>query len=218
VLIVNRFHDFFTTAPLTFPSTSGILSARQLREEPETMAFMNPMQQFGGGIPGGGFPGGGFPGGGGGGLMGQLARGTQDGSLVGKERMIAGRATMDAKLTEMAAKLDGVVTPQERMAIMAKKCKASCIMNKLRSNGMGNVSREALARQQMGHGGHAGHGGPGGFGGPGAGQFAWGGPQVAGPQAVGGVGNVSVSTAFSSGGGTAQAFAGPRGAFASAGF
>lgn len=178
------------------------------------MAFMNPMQQFGGGNLGGGIPGAGFPGGGGGGLMGQLGRGIQDGSLMGKERGIAGRAVMDEKMTELLAKSDGVITPQERMAIMAKKCKAQCILNKLRTNGMGNVSKEALARQQMG-----GHGGPGGFGGPGGGQpFAWGGPQAGGAQAVGGVGNVSMATAFSSGGGTAQAFAGPRGAFASAGF
>lgn len=170
------------------------------------MAFMNPMQF--GGVPGGGFPGGGLPGGGG--LMGQLGRGMMDGSLVGRERGIAGHAVMDAKMTEMAAKMDGVVTPQERMCIMAKKCKASKILNKLRSNGMGNVSPEALARQM---------GGLGGFGGPGAGGpgggFAWGAPQVAGPQAVGGVGNVSMSAAFSTGG-TARAFAGPQGAFASA--
>ncbi|MBT9586172.1 hypothetical protein IV102_22715 [bacterium] len=166
---------------------------------------MNPMQQFGGGNFGGG-----CPGGGGGGLMGQLGRGLQDGSLVGKERGIAGRAVMDEKMTEMLAKSDGVITPQERMAIMAKKCKAKCILNKLRTNGMGNVSQEALARQQ--HGGHGGCGGPGG-----GQQFAWGGPQAGGVQAVGGVGNVSMSTAFSSGG-NAQAFAGPRGAFASAGF
>lgn len=179
------------------------------------MAFMNPMQQFGGGNFGGGIPGGGFPGGGGGGLMGQLSRGMQDGSLVGKERGIAGRAVMDEKMTEMLAKSDGVITPQERMAIMAKKCKAKCILNKLRTNGMGNVSKEALARQMGGPGGPGGFGGPGGgFGGPGV--HGAHGPQ--GAQAVGGVGNVSMSAAFSSGGGTAQAFAGPRGAFASAGF
>ena len=188
----------------------------------EKMAFMNPMmQQMGGGFPGGGAPGGG-------GLMGQFARGSMDGSLVGKEKFIAGRALMDEKMTEMAAKMDGVVTPQERMAIMAKKMKASGIMNSLRTNGMGNVSREALMRQKkqqmqqmQGHGMHGHHHhhhgmGPGGFGGPG--QFAWGGGQGASAQAVGGVGNVSMSAAFSTGGGTARAVAGPQGAFASAGF
>jgi len=179
------------------------------------MAFMNPMmmqpQQMGGGFPGGGFPGGGMPGGGGG-LMGQLSRGMSDGTLVGGEKGIAGRAVMDAKMTELMAKMDGVITPQERMAIMAKKCKASCMMNKLRTNGMGNVSREALARQQGGMGGPG-----GGFGGPGFGgghnHGAANGLNSA--QAVGGVGNVSTSAAWSTGGG-AQAVAGPQGAFARA--
>ena len=180
------------------------------------MAFMNPMmQQMGGGFPGGGFQGGGMPGGGGG-LMGQLGRGMSDGSLVGGERALAGRAVMDEKMTEMAAKMDGVVTPQERMAIMAKKCKASHLMNHLRTNKMGNVSREALARQQGGPGGPGGgFGGPGGgFGGPcGCSHGAANG--LNGAQAVGGVGNVSMSAAWSSGG-NAQAFAGPQGAFARA--
>ena len=179
---------------------------------------MNPMmQQMGGGFPGGGFPGGGMPGGGGG-LMGQLQRGMSDGTLVGGERGLAGRAVMDEKMTEMAAKMDGVVTPQERMAIMAKKCKASHMMNHLRTNKMGNVSREALARQQGGPGGPGGFGGPGGgFGGPGpCGHNHGAANGLNGAQAVGGVGNVSMSAAWSSGGGGAQAVAGPQGAFARA--
>ena len=176
------------------------------------MAF-NPMMmnpQFGGGMPGVG---------GGGGLVGQLGRGMQDGSLVGPEAGIAGRAVMDSKMTEMMAKMDGVVTPQERMAIMQKKFKAGALMNHLRTNGMGNVSGEAMARRQMG--------GPGGFGGPGFGGPGFGGPGFGGPQAIGagvpavgaqalaGGGNVSMSMAWSSGG-TARAVAGPNGAVAQA--
>ena len=168
------------------------------------MAF-NPMMmnpQFGGGMPGGG------------GLMGQLGRGLMDGSLVGGERNIATRAVMDEKMTEAMAKADGVITPQERMAIMAKKCKAKHILNRLRTNGMGNVSGEALARQQMG-----GMGGPGmgGFG-PGFGG-GFGAPAVGGPGPVGAVapgnGSFSYSAAWSTGG-TARAVAGPNGAFAQA--
>ncbi len=175
------------------------------------MAF-NPMMmnpQFGGGMPG--------VGGGGGGLMGQLGRGMQDGSLVGREKGIAGHAVMDAKMTELMAKLDGVVTPQEKMAIMQKKFKASHMMNSLRTNGMGNVSGEAMQRKQMG----GGVGGPGGgFGGPGGFGGGFGGPQsfgggVPGVQAVSAPGNVSISAAFSSGG-NARAVAGPNGAFAQA--
>ena len=181
------------------------------------MAF-NPMMmnpQFGGGMPGVG---------GGGGLVGQLGRGMQDGSLVGPEAGIAGRAVMDSKMTEMMAKMDGVVTPQERMAIMQKKFKAGALMNHLRTNGMGNVSGEAMARRQMG--GPGGFGGPG-FGGPGFGGPGFGGPGFGGPQAIGagvpavgaqalaGGGNVSMSMAWSSGG-TARAVAGPNGAMAQA--
>ncbi|MBS2039405.1 hypothetical protein JST97_30750 [bacterium] len=168
------------------------------------MAF-NPMMmnpQFGGGM---------MPGGGGG-LMGQLGRGLTDGSLVGGERNIATRAVMDEKMTEAMAKADGVITPQERMAIMAKKCKAKHILNRLRTNGMGNVSGEALARQQMG-----GFGGPG-MGGPGF-PGSFGAPAVGGPGPVGavsqGAGSFSYSAAWSTGG-TARAVAGPNGAFAQA--
>ena len=165
------------------------------------MAF-NPMMNpnFGGGVPGMG----------GGGLMGQLGRGMADGSLVGPERGIAANAVMDAKMTEMMAKMDGVVTPQERMAILQKKFKAGHMMNRLRTNGMGNVSGEAMARQQMG-----------GFGGPGFGGPALGGPPVVGAvpgvgaQAVAKGGGVSMSMAWSTGG-TARAVAGPNGAMAQA--
>lgn len=170
------------------------------------MAF-NPMMmnQFGGGM---------MPGGGGG-LMGQLGRGLMDGSLVGGERNMATRAVMDEKMTESMAKADGVITPQERMAIMAKKCKAKHILNRLRTNGMGNVSGEAMARQQMG-----GFGGPGmgGFGGPGFAGAGFGAPGVAAAGPVGGVaagGSFSYSAAWSTGG-TARAVAGPNGAFAQA--
>ncbi|MBN9419352.1 hypothetical protein ABS71_06305 [bacterium SCN 62-11] len=169
------------------------------------MAF-NPMMmnpQFGGGMPPGG----------GGGLMGQLGRGMQDGSLVGREKGIAANAVMDAKMTEMMAKLDGVVTPQEKMAILQKKFKASHMMNNLRTNGMGNVSGEAMQRKMQGLGGPGGCGpnGPGGFGGPppfGPGGFS-------GPGPIQGAGNVSISAAISTGG-TARAVAGPNGAFAQA--
>lgn len=169
------------------------------------MAF-NPMMmnpQFGGGMPPGG----------GGGLMGQLGRGMQDGSLVGRERGIASHAVMDAKMTEMMAKLDGVVTPQEKMAIMQKKFKASHMMNNLRTNGMGNVSGEAMQRKMNGAHGPCGCGpkGPGGFGGPspfGPGGFS-------GPGPIHGASNVSISAAVSTGG-TARAVAGPNGAFAQA--
>ena len=172
------------------------------------MAF-NPMMNpnFGGGMPGMG----------GGGLMGQLGRGMADGSLVGPERGIAGRAVMDAKMTEAMAKMDGVVTPQERMAILQKKFKASHLMNRLRTNGMGNVSGEAMARQQMGGFGGPGFGGPG-FGGPGFGGPGFAGPAVAAPPVVGGIpagSNVSMSMAWSTGG-TARAVAGPNGAMAQA--
>lgn len=170
------------------------------------MAF-NPMMmnpQFGGGMPG--------VGGGGGGLMGQLGRGMQDGSLVGREKGIAGHAVMDAKMTEMMAKLDGVVTPQEKMAIMQKKFKASHMMNNLRTNGMGNVSGEAMQRKMHGpHGRH--HHGFGGPHGPGHNHGFGGG--VPGAQAVNGAGNVSIAAAISNGGG-ARAVAGPNGAFAQA--
>ena len=173
------------------------------------MAF-NPMMmnpQFGGGMPG--------VGGGGGGLMGQLGRGMQDGSLVGREKGIAGHAVMDAKMTELMAKLDGVVTPQEKMAIMQKKFKASHMMNSLRTNGMGNVSGEAMQRKMHGaHGHHGRH--PHGFGGPnGPGHNHGFGGGVPGVQAVSAPGNVSISAAFSSGG-NARAVAGPNGAFAQA--
>jgi hypothetical protein len=189
------------------------------------MAF-NPMMNpnFGGGMPAG-------PGMGGG-LMGQVGRGMQDGSLVGRERGIAANAVMDSKMTEAMAKMDGVVTPQERMAIMQKKFKASATVNGLRSNGMGNVSGEAMARKQMGGGFPGGPGGfGGGFGGPGFGGPGFGGGF--GPQAIGGVpgvgaqplaggGNVSMSMAWSTGGnataqaGNAIAQAGPNGAVARA--
>lgn len=176
------------------------------------MAF-NPMMmnpQFGGmqgGMPGGG------------GLMGQLGRGLMDGSLVGGERNLATRAVMDEKMTEMMAKADGVITPQERMAVMAKKCKASHLLNRLRTNGMGNVSGEAMARKQAQGGGFGGPCG-GGFGGP-CGGGGFGGPQnFGGVNPVGGVnaaagGSMSFSAAWSSGG-TARAVAGPNGAFAQA--
>lgn len=191
------------------------------------MAF-NPMMNpnFGGGMPVGG-----------GGLMGQLGRGMQDGSLVGGERNIAANAVMDSKMTEAMAKMDGVITPQERMAIMQKKFKASATLNGLRSNGMGNVSGEALARRQMG-GGFP--GGPGGFGGPGhhhRHHHGVGGPQgivpgastqaFAGPNgasafasSTGAGGSYSWSAAWSTGGnataqaGNAIAQAGPNGAAA----
>ena len=187
------------------------------------MAF-NPMMNpnFGGGMPGPG----------GGGLMGQLGRGMQDGSLVGPERGIAANAVMDAKMTEAMAKMDGVVTPQERMAIMQKKFKASATLNGLRSNGMGNVSGEALQRQMGGPGGFGPHGphhhrhhrrhhgfaGPAGIGGvPGNGAQAFAGPNGASAQAssVGANGSYSWSMAWSTGG-TAQAQAGPNGAVARA--
>ena len=183
------------------------------------MAF-NPMMmnpQFGGGVPPGG----------GGGLMGQLGRGMQDGSLVGREKGIAANAVMDAKMTEMMAKLDGVVTPQEKMAILQKKFKAGHMMNNLRTNGMGNVSGEAMQRKMHGPGGPGGPGGcgpngPGGFGGPppfGPGGFSgpppFGPGGFSGPGPIQGAGNVSISAAISTGG-TARAVAGPNGAFAQA--
>ena len=172
------------------------------------MAF-NPMMNpgFGGGMPPGG-----------GGLMGQLGRGMQDGSLVGGERGIAANAVMDSKMTEAMAKMDGVITPQERMAIMQKKFKASATLNGLRSNGMGNVSGEAMARQQMG--GMGGPGGLGGFGG-GFGNPGFGGG-FGGPPAFGGAvpgvggGTTNISVAMSTGGGGARAVAGPNGAVAQA--
>ena len=170
------------------------------------MAF-NPMMNpnFGGGMPGVG----------GGGLMGQLGRGMQDGSLVGPERGIAANAVMDSKMTEAMAKMDGVVTPQEKMAILQKKFKASHLMNRLRTNGMGNVSGEAMQRQQMGGLGGPGFGGPG-FGGPGfGGPPAFGGavPGVGAQAAAGGTTNISMAWST---GGNARAFAGPNGAVAQA--
>ena len=193
------------------------------------MAF-NPMMNpnFGGGMPGVG----------GGGLVGQLGRGMQDGSLVGAERGIAANAVMDSKMTEAMAKMDGVVTPQERMAIMQKKFKASATLNGLRSNGMGNVSGEAMARRQMGggfpggpgpHGHHHRHhrhhhgvGGPQGIV-PGGGAQAFAGPNGASASASSaGAGGYSWSMAWSTGGnataqaGNAIAQAGPNGAVARA--
>jgi len=163
--------------------------------------------------------GGGMPGVGGGGLMGQLGRGMQDGSLVGPERGIAANAVMDAKMTEAMAKMDGVVTPQEKMAILQKKFKASHMMNRLRTNGMGNVSGEAMARQQMGG---MGMGGPGGFGG-GFGNPGFGGPGFGGPPAFGGAvpgvggGTTNISVAVSNGGPARAVAGGPNGAVAQAG-
>jgi hypothetical protein len=152
----------------------------------------------------------------GGGLMGQFARGSQDGSLVGRERGIAGRAIMDAQLTEAMAKQDGVVTDQERMAICCKKMKARNILNHLRTNGMGNISTEALARLQNQAGG-PGFGGPG-FGGPGFGNPGFGGPGFGGPGAwANSTPNANIAISVSNGG-PAQAIAGgPNGARAIAG-
>ena len=193
------------------------------------MAF-NPMMNpgFGGGMPPGG-----------GGLMGQLGRGMQDGSLVGRERGIAANAVMDSKMTEAMAKMDGVITPQERMAIMQKKFKASATLNGLRSNGMGNVSGEAMQRKMMGGPGgfgphgpnhhrhhrhhHHGLGGPQALGAPGssAQAFSNGAGSTAQASSVGN-GGYSWSMAWSTGGtataqaGNAIAQAGPNGAAARA--
>ena len=172
------------------------------------MAF-NPMMNpgFGGGMPPGG-----------GGLMGQLGRGMQDGSLVGRERGIAANAVMDSKMTEAMAKMDGVITPQERMAIMQKKFKASATLNGLRSNGMGNVSGEAMQRKMMG----GGFGGPGGFGGGGFGGPGFGGPGFGSAPGFGGAvpgvtgGTTNISVAVSNGGPARAVAGGPNGAVAQA--